>query len=405
MPTESRVRIVLANTLACLLLFSPPAKPAGEQPLGRILYAQAASLRGLAVPGSETILSGDVVTTFDAGSALVELKSGARLKIVENSSVRFIGDGDKVQAELLGGAVVSESAGNSKLVVTTSKFQFAPSQEGSSRYAVALSKEAETFAGAMKGDLLVKKPDSVGSYILREGEYAAIPASSVDVPLQGKAESQPVSAGQAGTVTAAVPQEVIQRQGQGAEIPLKVTDSVYLADVVRTSKSGQVRIALLGGTLLNVGADTTMRISKHDVQTQQTLIEVTTGVVRAEVAKLTKPGASFQIQTTTAKIGIVGTVISVQVLPNSTIVCSLQGVLTVQNIDPNIPGQVTLQPDQCTTVNRGLPPTPPWQMPTEQAWHIGSLSETNSILLLVAIGAVGTTAIAVPLLTSPVVPF
>jgi hypothetical protein len=109
MLTRSRIRIALAS-LACLLLFSQRAQPVGEQPLGRILYTHATSLRGVTVPKSETILSGDVVVTAGDGSALVEFKSGARLKITENSSVRFLGEGDKVQAELLAGAVVSESA-------------------------------------------------------------------------------------------------------------------------------------------------------------------------------------------------------------------------------------------------------------------------------------------------------
>ena len=101
MPTKSRIWIVLACVLGCLLLFSPEAHSAGEQQLGRILYSNATSLRGVHVPNSETILSGDVLATSDDGSALVELKSGAKLKITENSSVRFLGDGDKVQAELL----------------------------------------------------------------------------------------------------------------------------------------------------------------------------------------------------------------------------------------------------------------------------------------------------------------
>jgi hypothetical protein len=369
----------------------------------------------MAVPKSETILSGDVVATSDDGSALVELKSGARLKITENSSVRFLEDGDKVRAELLAGAVVSESAGKSTLVLTTSKFQFAPSQEGSSRYAVALSKEQETFAGAMKGNLLVRTPDLTGGYILPEGEYAAIPASSAGVPSQEKAGGQPSSAGQAGTVTIAGLEEVIQRQGQGAGIPLKVTDGVNQEDVVRTLKNGRVRIALLDGSFLNVYARSVTRITQYDAQTQQTQVELTLGLMRAEVVKLTKPGASFQVQTQTATAGVVGSVIVVHALPNLTEVCSVEGLCWVRNINPAIVGQVTLHPGQCTTVTRGLPPTPPTQTSLTQlpgqiyeageGWHIGSLTEASSILLVIAIGAAAAAAVAVPVITSPTVPF
>ena len=415
MHTESRIRMALASTLACLLLFSPRAQPAGEQPLGRILYAHATSLRGVGVPNSETILSGDVVATADDGSALIELKSGARLKITENSSVRFLGDGDKVQAELLAGAVVSESASKDTLVVSTSTFQFAPSHDGPSRYAVALSKEQETVVGAMQGDLLIRTPELVESYLLPEGKYAAIPASSVDVPLQVKGGGGPTSAGRVGIVSGADAGGVIQRQGRGAEIPLKVTESVYPADVIRTLKLGRVRIALLGGSFLNVGAGSVITIAKHDAQAQRTQIELAEGSMRAEVAKLTKLGASFQVQTQTATAGVVGSVIFVHALPDLTQVCSLQGVCWVRNINPAVGGQVTLQPGQCTTVPLGLPPTPPTQMslaqltsdvfPAGRVWQIGPLDKASSLLLLLALLAAGTAAIAVPVFTSPTVPF
>ena len=62
------------------LLFSSAAQPAGELPLGRILYANATNLRGVAVPTTETILSGDVLSTADNGSAIVELSRERRCK-------------------------------------------------------------------------------------------------------------------------------------------------------------------------------------------------------------------------------------------------------------------------------------------------------------------------------------
>ena len=415
MPTESRIRMALAGTLAYLLLFSPGAQASGEQPLGRILYAQATSLRGVAVPKSETILNGDLIATSDEGSALVEFKSGARLKITANSSVRLVGEGEKVRAELLAGAVVSESAGKPMLEVTTSKFQFAPSQDGSSRYAVALSKERETFAGAMQGNLLVKSPDSTCSYVLPEGEYAAIPASSIDVPAQFNPGGAPTSPGQVGTVMIAGPEQVIQRHGQSSEVMLNVTDGVFLEDIIRTLKLGRVRIALLDGSFLNICAGSVMKILKHDAQAQQTQIELTLGLMRAESVKLTKLGASFQVQTQTASIGVLGGELFVHAFPDVTQVCSVEGTSWVRNINPAIVGQVTLQPGQCTTVPRGLPPTPPTQAsvadlpcleyPAGRVWHVGRLTGATSILLLAAIGAAATAAVAIPLVTSPTVPF
>ncbi|MFZ0963018.1 MAG: FecR family protein [Terriglobia bacterium] len=416
MATKSRIWMVLVGVLGCVFLFAFPAQPAGEQQLGRIVYSNATSLRGVAVPNSETILSGDVLATSDNGNALVELKSGAKLKITRSSSLRFLGDGDKVQAELLAGEVVSESAGKPALVVTTSKFQFAPSQEGDCRFAVALGKQQETVAGALKGNLLVRTHDSLGSYILPEGKYAAIPAWSAAVPSQETAGGAPAPAGQAGTIMNAIPEEVLQRQGQGAEIALNLSDGVNQGDVVRTSSSGRVRIGLVDGSFLNLGSRSTLSILKQDAQTQQTLVELIQGYLRAEVVKPTNPAGRFQVQTPTAIIGVVGSLVFVHALPGLTQVHCVEGLCSVQNIDSGIAGQVTLHAGESTRVSRRQAPTAPVQSSPEQlqsqinqttmspssvatagpggqagaaqgGWHIGSLSESSSILVVAGIGA------------------
>jgi hypothetical protein len=407
-----------------LLFFSSGGRSAGEQQLGRILYSNAASLRGVAVPKSETILSGDVLATSENGSALVELRSGAKLKITENSSVRFLGNGDKVKAELLAGTVVSESVGKPTLVVATSKFQFAPSQEGNSRFAVALSKQEVTLAGALKGNLMIRTPDSPGSYIVPEGKYAAIPASSGAVPAQENAGGGATSAGQAGTVTNTVPEAGLQRQGQGAEIPLNLNDGVSMDDVIRTTNTGRVRIALQDGSFLNVGSGSVMRITKQNVTTQQTQVELTLGVMRAEVAKRTQPGGSFQVLTQTAIISVLGSVLFVNAYPNLTEVYCAEGLCSLKNINPAIEGQVTLHAEEFTTIRRGHPPEMVYRaLPTQlqsqinltsvepstataaagahggaggSVWHVGPLSEVD-VALLAAGGAAA--AIAIPLAT------
>jgi len=413
---NSLIRMALASILACLALFSPQALLAQEQPLGRIIYARATTLRGVAVPKTETLLSGDLVLTTDEGSALVELKSGARLKIMENSYLRFVADGDKVRAQLLEGAVIWESYGKPGVVVTASKYEFEPAQEGPSRYAVALSKEEEQIlAGALKGDLVIRILDLVGSYVLVEGKYAAISTSMVPVSMQLEAGRQPVAAGQVGTVTSAVPKEVIQRQGHGREMPLKRNDIIYVNDVVRTLDTGRVQIGLLDGSSINLYAGSAMQIAKHDVQTQQTRVELPNGAVRAEVVKLTQPGASFKLQTKTATVGAAGGAAFVRALPHLTEVCAIEGEWWVRNVDPAIVGQLTLQPGQCSKVPRGLAATQSQttladlqseiEQPESPSWHIGKLSEASSLLLLLLIGGAAAAAVTVPLVTSPTVPF
>jgi ferric-dicitrate binding protein FerR (iron transport regulator) len=425
MATESRIRIVFASAFGCLLLLLPGIPGAGEQQLGRILYSSSASLRGVPVPKSETIFSGDVLTTSGNGSALVELKSGAKVKITENTSVRFLRDGEKVQAELLSGVVVSESAGKPAIVVTTPKYRFMPSQEGNCRYLVRLSKEQETIAAAVKGNLLIDAHGSTGRYILPEGKYAAIPASAEGVPPQEEAGGGQMPAGQAGTVTNAIPEEAVQRLGKGEWAPLKVSDAIDWADVVSTSKGGRVRIALLGGSFLNVGAHSVMKVTRHEPQTQQTQVELNEGRLRAEVVELTEPNAVFQVETQTAKIGVVSgvanTVFLVEADPKETRVDCVRGLVTVGNPKPTVTERVRLHPGQFAIVPAGQHPTLPNEVSPGQLqgridqtdvgdstiraavpgkpgatvkapWHIGSLSPGASIGLLAG-GAAAVAAI------------
>jgi len=161
----------------------------------------------------------------------------------------------------------------------------------------------------------------------------------------------------AGKVVAAIPSEVVERQGAAA-IPLHLMDPVYLQDLVRTEMNGRVRIELTGGSILTIGARSQMRIVKHDAATEQTAVELTAGRLRGQIVKLTKPGASFQMKTQTAVIGVVGTDIIIIATATSTTIICLEGAVTVSNVLSSIGGSVTLQAGQSTTVPVNGPPTP-----------------------------------------------
>ena len=423
MLSESRIQVVLASMLGCLLLFLAASQAAGEQPVGRVLYSHATSLRGAPVPGSETIVAGDVLTTSGEGSALVELKRGTRVKIPENSSVRFLPEGEGVRAELLSGGVVSESVGKPGIIVTTPKYQFAPAQEKECRYRVQLSREQVTVAAAMEGDVVIEARDASGSYILREGTYVAISPWATGVPGQAAAAGGQLGTQRAGTVSNVIPDSVVQREGKGAEIPLKVNDEVDWEDVVRTLQDGRLRIALSGGSFLNLGTGSTMKVVKHDPQAQQTQVELIWGAMRLRVVKLTQPGSSFKLQTPTAVTGVAGADFVVEAQPFATRVYCIEGMVSVRNIDPAVTGQVILHAGESATVAPGLSPTAPAKAPDELlqsqidqtmvppaaagprgwwvGWHIGSLTEAQTIGVFAVYAAGATADIAVPLLTAP----
>ena len=161
----------------------------------------------------------------------------------------------------------------------------------------------------------------------------------------------------AGEVVNEIPNVMDLIAGHKAESPLKLNDNVHWDDAVRTVDLGRARLELLDGSLLNIGARSTMKIIKHDPETQQTAIELTVGRVRAEVAKQTKPGSSFQIRTPTAVIGVVGTIFLIDARGSETDTCVTEGVVSLQNIDPAVVGQIGVNPGECARVLRGQPPT------------------------------------------------
>ena len=172
---------------------------------------------------------------------------------------------------------------------------------------------------------------------------------------------------------------------------------------------GRVRIKLLDGSFLNVGSRTEVKVTMQNAASQQTQVSLPSGLLRAEVVHRTTPGGSFQVQTPTATVGVVGSVIIVLALQDSTQVWCVEGVCTVQTAD----GTVTLQPGQSTSVHKNRKPgaavvTTDAQLQAEisltsilgsgggaagaggvllAGWHIGSLSTAASVGLAVGVGA------------------
>lgn len=170
---------------------------------------------------------------------------------------------------------------------------------------------------------------------------------------------------QAGSVNALIPESMLDRGGR--EVTIKLNADVNWNDLIRTLERGRVRIGLLDGSILNVGARSVFRIFKHDAQTQQSQLELTFGRMRAQVSKLAKQGASFEVRSQTAVVGVIGTeFIVVAEGQRLTGIYCVEGQVLVRNIDPRVSGQVTLRAGQFTTVYAGQPPTPPQQAPASE---------------------------------------
>lgn len=295
------------------------------------------------IPGT-AVFEGNVIATGVKSSAVVDLRSGARVSLGERSEVAAPYGMLPVGLELREGTVDLEAGAGQVGQVSTrlSTAVVLRSTDGFPALCRIASLGSEVSVFNEKGQVEIH---GAGAPII-------VPAGKRVVLGAGGPQGGLATAGKVVTV---LPSGSVERQGAAA-IPLHVLEPVYWQDLVRTEGNGRVKIELTGGTVLSVGARSQMRIVKHDTASDQTEIELTAGSVRGQVVKLTKPGSSFQIKTQTAVIGVVGTDVIVISGPNGTQVICLDGTVTVTSATG---ASVTLQPGQSTTVPAGGAPSAP----------------------------------------------
>lgn len=121
-------------------------------------------------------------------------------------------------------------------------------------------------------------------------------------PPLGAAQAQ--TGQHAGQIARVIPSVDIARGSQ--QLTADVKTPVDWGDVVKTEPDGRARVGLDDGSVLNVGADSTMEITQHNPAEQQTQIDLTYGRVRATVVKFTRPNAKFEVHTAVGVAGVVG---------------------------------------------------------------------------------------------------
>lgn len=78
-------------------------------------------------------------------------------------------------------------------------------------------------------------------------------------------------------------------------------------DLVNTQRNGRARITLDDGSVLNVGSDSSLKITQYNPGAQQSQIDLTYGRLRSKVAKITQPDGKFEVHTPVGVAGVVGT--------------------------------------------------------------------------------------------------
>ncbi len=172
----------------------------------------------------------------------------------------------------------------------------------------------------------------------------------------------PTKAEKAGMITALLPIARIQRGAGKAMVTsdAKKGDEIIWNDNIKTERGGRARITLADQSILSLGSQAELRIVKHDARSQQTALALQYGRIRAEVAKVTRQGGSFELRTPTAVAGVIGTDFGTDAsTPGVTTFICISGLVQVSNSDPNIAGSVQCAPGLTTTVSAGKAPTPP----------------------------------------------
>src|SRR5215471_2938277 len=176
--------------------------------------------------------------------------------------------------------------------------------------------------------------------------------ASLAWPCSAAAQAQGGQQPEAGKITTLIPTGSVLRAK--ATLEAKKDMSVLWLDTVKTDKGGRARIRLSDGSVLNIGSQASMVVTKHDPGKQQTDIELIYGKVRADVTKINTPDGHFDIHTKVAVCGVVGTQEYLETTDLATTVIALGGgQVRVASTDPQFPGEVLLNPGETVSVISG----------------------------------------------------
>ncbi len=142
----------------------------------------------------------------------------------------------------------------------------------------------------------------------------------------------------------------ISRSASENSTPASLKDVVRTNELLTTNKSGRLRVQLDDGSILSIGSESQVRVTKHEPSSGETLIDLRSGRLRSRVVKVRKAGTHFQVLTPQARISVVGTDFFLDVSPQRTQVVVYSGIVLVGE---NAGGSaVDVAAGQMTTIDR-----------------------------------------------------
>ena len=210
-------------------------------------------------------------------------------------------------------------------------------------------------------------------------------ALSLSIPPSALAQAQ-----RAGQVTRSVPKAEIQRAGQ--KVAAAAQAPVFWQDAITTDRGGRARVALDDGSVLNVGSESSLTVTKHDAGSQQTELDLTYGRVRANVVRMTRPGAKFEVKTRTAVAGVVGTDFFLSFLNGITQLVVFEGIVQFCNLGGVC---VTVGAGMTSSVRGNNPPDHPTPVSPSQSMHAGQSTQVEGAAAAGGAAAGGVSALVV----------
>ena len=146
---------------------------------------------------------------------------------------------------------------------------------------------------------------------------------------------------------------------QGAPIGLKIQDSIEDKDIIRTKSKSLLQITFNDGSRVTLAQQTRLLISEYITDNEPSgVLDVTRGKIRAFVSDtFSTRKESFRTRTRTAIAGVQGTDFEVHSKPKETDVLVHEGVVSVRNIDTNLPSHLLIRAGQSSTTLLNQVPT------------------------------------------------
>jgi hypothetical protein len=272
--------------------------------VGTARLAGPVFVNGRSVSNEALLTNGDRVETGAGGVMVLTLSSTDRLILGEKSSINLRESGSGVLAEVNRGRMqVNTTHRRLKEVRLTDEGISISADPGQpSQYIV--SRFANTsYVIANKGSLRMTNDAYGESKVIPEGMAGTAHTAEVhgDPPLPQQVTPVSTGSGRAGSITALNPKGYINstEASRGKDI--------NFGDQVRTEPTGRMRMVLLDGSILNLGSGSSMTVKNQDPRTSASVTELTAGRVRAKVLHIANPNGQWEIRTSTAICGVLGT--------------------------------------------------------------------------------------------------